>query len=266
MNSLWTTSRGDGRDILLIAGLSDPAESWEAQLDGLSERGWRVTAYDNRGTGRTPLGDEPLTVESMAADAVRVIEQVGAHTPHICAFSGGAAIAQEVAIRHPDLIGGVVLMGTWARPDAHFAAMGAAWRRLAELAPGEREMLEDFFVWIYTAEAHASGMVASVIEETLAFPYPQSGEAFLAQLDAFMAHDAYDRLPQITAPALVLAGSADLVAPPRMGRVVADRIPGAVFEVIEGAAHQPFQEVPELFNDRVDAFFRSVDAAAAVAA
>ena len=53
---LWVERRGDGPDVLLIAGLGDPAEAWQLQLDGLADR-YRVTAFDNRGVGRTPLAD-----------------------------------------------------------------------------------------------------------------------------------------------------------------------------------------------------------------
>jgi pimeloyl-ACP methyl ester carboxylesterase len=60
-------------------------------------------------------------------------------------------------------------------------------------------------------------------------------------------------------PALVLAGGADIITPPPMGRLVADRIPGAVLEVMDGEAHRPFQEVPDRFNRRVEAFWREVE-------
>jgi pimeloyl-ACP methyl ester carboxylesterase len=61
-------------------------------------------------------------------------------------------------------------------------------------------------------------------------------------------------------PALVLAGGLDLITPPRYGRVVADAIPGARFEVLAEEAHQPFQEVPDLFNATVDTFWREIEA------
>ena len=57
----------------------------------------------------------------------------------------------------------------------------------------------------------------------------------------------------------MLTGELDLICPPRHGRVVADGIPGARFEVLAGEAHQPFQESPEAFNRRVDAFWQQVD-------
>ena len=94
----------------------------------------------------------------------------------------------------------------------------------------------------------------------IAFPHPQSAGAFQAQLDPFRTHETLDRLPQINAPTLVLAGELDLAAPPRLGRIVADGIPSARFEVLPGEAHQPFQESPDDFNARVDAFWREVEA------
>jgi pimeloyl-ACP methyl ester carboxylesterase len=74
-----------------------------------------------------------------------------------------------------------------------------------------------------------------------------------------MRHDTLDRLPGIMAPTLVLAGELDMATPVRLGRAVADAIPGARFEIMPQEAHQPFQESPDLFNARVDAFWREVD-------
>ncbi|MGX1128151.1 pimeloyl-ACP methyl ester carboxylesterase [Streptomyces glaucescens] len=256
--TLWTETRGEGPDVLLIAGLSDPAEAWQAQLDGLSDR-YRVIAFDNRGAGRTPLPDGSMSVAMMADDAAELLRVLQVDKAHVAGFSGGSAIAQELALRHPDVLRSLVLMSTWARADAYFTAMTRFWHWLVTEAPDERAMQEAFFLWIYTPRAHADGTVQRIIDEALAFPYPQPAEAFQRQLEAFVRHDTLDRLPGITAPTLVLAGEQDRATPPRLGRIVADAIPGARFEVMVGEAHQPFQESPDAFNARVDAFWREVD-------
>ncbi|MEV8535187.1 alpha/beta fold hydrolase [Streptomyces sp. NPDC051211] len=256
--TIWAESRGQGPDVLLIAGLSDPAEAWQAQLDGLSDR-YRVIAFDNRGSGRTPLPDGPMSVAMMADDAAELLRVLRVDKAHVLGFSGGSAIAQELALRHPEVVSSLVLMSTWARADAYFTTMSRFWHWLATEAPDERAMLEAFYLWIYTPRAHADGTVERFIDETLAFPYPQSAEAFQRQLEPFARHDTLDRLSSITAPTLVLAGDQDMVTPPRLGRVVADAIPDARFEVMAGEAHQPFQESPDVFNARVDAFWREID-------
>ena len=209
---LWVERRGEGPDVLLIAGLGDPAEAWEPQLDGLSQR-YRLTAFDNRGAGRSPSPPEGFSVAAMADDAAALLRTLDVASAHIAGFSGGSATAQELALRHPEVVRSLVLVSTWARPDAYFRRMADSWRWLAEVAPSERAMLESFFLWIYTRRAHQDGTVDQIIEETLAFPHPQPTEAFQRQLTAWMAHDTMDRLREITAPTLVVAGELDIACP-----------------------------------------------------
>ena len=255
---LYVDQRGSGPDVLLIAGLSDPAEAWTFQLDGLADQ-YRLTAFDNRGAGRSPMPPERWSVAGMADDAAEILHALGIDSAHVCGFSGGSCTAQELALRHPELVRSLVLVSTWARSDAFLRAMTSAWTWLPAAAPSERAMLEAFFLWIYTPRAHADGTVQAIVEEALAYPHPQPPEAFLWQLEAFTSHDTFDRLPQISVPTLVVAGGLDIATPPRYGRIVAERIPGARFEVMPEEAHQPFQEVPEQFNAMVDAFWQEVD-------
>jgi pimeloyl-ACP methyl ester carboxylesterase len=260
---MWVERQGTGPDVLLIAGLGDPAEAWQFQLDGLADR-YRLTAYDNRGMGRTPLPAEPFSVATMADDAAALLRALDVPAAHVAGFSGGSAIAQELALRHPGLVRSLVLVSTWARADAFFRAAVKFWRWLPEAAPTERAFLEAFYLWIYTPRAHEDGTVEKILEEVLAFPHQPSAEAIQRSIDAFVAHDTTSQLSRIAVPTLVLAGGLDMITPPRYGRAVADTIPGARFEVLADEAHQPFQEVPDLFNITVDTFWRQVEARGSV--
>jgi pimeloyl-ACP methyl ester carboxylesterase len=255
---LWYEQRGEGPDVLLIAGLTDPAEAWEPQLAGLSDR-YRLTAFDNRGAGRSPAMPDDFTVERTADDAAALLRTLGIERAHIAGFSGGSATAQHLALRHPDLVRSLILQSTWGRADVYFRAATNTWKWLVTAAPDERAMLEAFFLYIYTARAHNDGTVAQIIDEALAFPYPQSAEQFLRQLEVWTSHDELDRLHLIAAPTLVLAGGRDVVTHTELGRAVAERIPGAAFRVLEDEAHQPFQERPEEWNALVREFWSAVD-------
>ena len=255
---LWFEQRGEGPDVLLIAGLTDPAEAWEPQLGGLSDR-YRVTAFDNRGAGRSPMIPEDFTVADTADDVAALARALGITNAHVAGFSGGSLTAQELALRHPELVRSLVLVSTWARWDAYMRAVTDGWLLLLDGAPSERAMIEAFFVWVYTARAHADGTVDQIIEEALAFAHPQPAEGFRRQLQTWLRHDTLDRLDAITAPTLVISGDEDKFSTPRVGRTVADGIPGAQFVVLPGEAHQPFQEVPDEFNALVHAFWSKVD-------
>jgi pimeloyl-ACP methyl ester carboxylesterase len=256
---IYADQVGEGPDVLLIGGLGDTIESWQFQLDGLADS-YRLTAFDNRGAGRTAMPEGPVSVEAMADDAAAVVRALDISSAHVAGFSGGSIISQELALRHPELVRSLVLQSTWPVTDTYMRSWGRFVRRLMETAPNERAFLEDFFLWIYTARAHNDGTVDQLIDEVLAFPHKQAIEDMQAFLDAFVAHDTGDRLPDITAPTLVLAGGRDMTSRPELCRAVAELIPGARFEVMDEEAHQPFQEVPDDWNARVDAFWREVEA------
>ena len=251
---------GHGPDVLLIGGLGDTVESWQFQLDGLADR-YRLTAFDNRGAGRTAMPATPLTVEAMADDAAGVLHALDIASAHVAGFSGGSLIAQELALRHPELVRSLVLQSTWPAPDRYLREWGEFVRWLVDAAPSERAFLEGFFLDIYTPRAHNDGTVDQIIEDALAFPHKQATEDLQRSLDAFLDHDTTDRLPQIYAPTLVLAGGLDTTSRPELCRAVAELIPNARFQLMNEESHQPFQESPDDWNARVDAFWREVRAA-----
>ncbi|WCI08134.1 alpha/beta hydrolase [Arthrobacter sp. OVS8] len=254
---IWTEQVGDGPDVLLIGGLGDTVESWQFQLDGLADR-YRMTAFDNRGAGRTAMPEGQPTVEAMADDAAAVLRGLSVPSAHVAGFSGGSIIAQELALRHPDLVRSLVLQSTWPAMDQYMKTLARAIHWQAELAPDERAFLEFFFLLVYTPRAHNSGMVSQIIDEVLAFPYQQSTADFLKFLDAFVVHETGSRLGQIDAPTLVMAGGVDPMSRPELGEDVARRIPGALFEVMAEESHQPFQEVPDEWNARVHEFWQQI--------
>lgn len=255
---IWTEQVGNGPDVLLIGGAGDTVESWQFQLDRLGDR-YRLTAFDNRGAGRTAMPKDAVSVEVMADDAAAVLRALEIPSTHVAGFSGGSIVSQELALRHPELVRSLVLQSTWPVMDRYLRSWLRFVQWLVEVAPSERAFLEGFYLDIYTARAHNDGTVDQFIEEVLAFPHKQATADLQRYLDAFVDHDTTERLPQIAAPTLVLAGGRDPTSRPEVCRAVAELIPGARFEVLEEEAHQPFQEIPDEWNARVEAFWREVE-------
>jgi 3-oxoadipate enol-lactonase len=115
---IWTEQVGEGPDVLLIGGLGDTVESWQFQLDGLMDR-YRITAFDNRGAGRTAMPEGPVSVGAMADDAAGVLRVLEIPSAHVAGFSGGSIIGQELVLRHPELVRSLVLQSTWPAMDAY---------------------------------------------------------------------------------------------------------------------------------------------------
>jgi pimeloyl-ACP methyl ester carboxylesterase len=255
---LYVEQRGSGPDVLFLNGLGDTIEVWEAQLGPLSER-YRVTAYDTRGVGRTIAPPESISVPTLAADAATVVEEMGLERPHVIGFSGGGMVAQELAITHPELVGSLVLSGTFSESDERQARVLESWVQLAATAKSSEQFMRWFLPMIYTREAHADGRADAWGRELAEFEPAMSDEAFVAHVEAYRDHSTTARLGEIRIPTLVIAGEVDPQVPARDCRELAERIHGAEFVVMEGQSHQPFQEVPEEYNAIVTGFWERVD-------
>ena len=104
---IWTEQVGGGPDVLLIGGGGDTVESWQFQLDGLADR-YRLTAFDNRGAGRTVMPGDSVSAEMMADDAAAVLRALDVSSAHVAGFSGGSIIGHELAGRRPELVRSLV--------------------------------------------------------------------------------------------------------------------------------------------------------------
>src|SRR6185295_3885756 len=91
---------GLGPVVLMLQGCGVVGEGWRPQVTGLSDRFTCVTV-DNRGMGGSTLGDDRLTVERMAADAVAVMDAEAIDRFHIVGHSMGGLMAQQIAIAAP---------------------------------------------------------------------------------------------------------------------------------------------------------------------
>src|SRR5262249_17886457 len=100
------------------------------------------------------------------------------------------------------------------------------------------------------------------IEEDVAYrmKIPTKPSGYLAQLQAAMGHDAWDDLPSIAVPTLVVHGDADLLVPTPNGALLAERIPGARLVLIPGAGHMLQADGGDALRDAVLAFLAQVRA------
>jgi pimeloyl-ACP methyl ester carboxylesterase len=252
---LNTRSVGTGDPLLLIMGTSGSHGLWAAVEPALARR-HRVIAFDNRGIGASTRGEGPITMRGLAEDVAALLDALEIERAHVAGWSLGSAVAQELAIAHPDRVGALVLYGTWAQVNgfqrAMLAALATPWRiRDMEAAFGALGLA-------FSPEALDSPDFAAQLEAMLPL-FPQTEEQIqttVEQWDADLAHDTLDRLGRIAAPTLVIAGEQDLLTPPERCEQVAGAIPGARYELLTGpgSSHALALERPEEFCALVEAF------------
>lgn len=255
---LWVDQDGAGDDVLFVSGLADEGACWVDQVAGLRDR-YRITTFDNRGVGRSTTPDGPFLIADFAADTAALMETLGLEHAHVVGSSMGGAIAQELALAHPERVRSIVLNGTWCRGDRFLHEIFRSWMWSAQKADSIRDFLVAVNLWCFAPRIWNEGTMDEWLTAAEASPYQQSVDAFCRSAEALIGHDSAERVGEIAAPTLVTVGELDLVLPARFSKELAERIPNARLIVVPEAGHQPFQEFPEDYNRLLVEFWQSVD-------
>jgi pimeloyl-ACP methyl ester carboxylesterase len=246
---------GSGEPLLLIMGTSGAIALWGEVIARLSQT-HQVIAMDNRGLGGSDRGVGPISAASMAEDASALLEALGIPRAHVLGWSLGSAVAQELALTHPEQVASAVMFGTWGRCDGFQRSVLSAFRLPYVLRDMDSALAVSGLAFSPQLLDHPD--FASMLEPMLpAFPQNEAQmQVTVEQWDADLAHDTLDRLPGITAPTLVVVGEQDLLTPPWQAKKVADAIPGARFELVTGpgSSHGMHIERPDEFTKLVAAF------------
>ncbi|TPW16281.1 MAG: putative hydrolase [Acidimicrobiaceae bacterium] len=232
--------------VLMIQGLGADKHGWDMQRFLLAAF-YRVIAIDNRGAGRSDKPFGHYSLEQMADDAVAVLDDIGVDAAHVVGASMGGAIAQIVALKHPDRVRSLTLVCTACRNHPWRRELLAAWATKAT-EQGMATMTRDAARWVIGPRSFRRLLPAFGWLGPLALGRPS--HAFVAQVRAILATDESlaDRLGDIAVPALVVVGNQDILTPRGDSEELADRLPNAELVVISGAAHGLMVEHATTFN------------------
>jgi len=218
---------GEGEPLVLLHGGLATAESWAMQIPALAER-YRVYVPERRGHGRTPDVAGPMTYEMMAADTAAFLDAAGTGTAHLVGWSDGAVVGMLVALRRPEQVRKLVVIGQYFNFDGQvpqFRAMIDYWG--SELPEELHE--------VYDRVSPDGPEHFPVVLEKLMRMWREEPEIALPELDG------------VGAPALVMQGDDDIVKVEHSA-VLAATLPDAQLAVIPGSSHLAPLEKPELVN------------------
>jgi pimeloyl-ACP methyl ester carboxylesterase len=253
---LYYEVHGRGEPLVLIMGLGANTRGWDMQIPVFS-REFQVVAFDNRGSGRSDKPDSRYSIRLFADDTAGLMDALGIASAHVYGQSMGGLIAQELALDYPDRVRTLVLgsttcggrEGAAALPE-HIALMAT----LPSLSP--QEAAERGLPLMYSDQFIASKrqeLIDRSLAEAELRPPP---DAFGRQAQAAVRHKAYDRLPKIRCPTLIISGSDDKIVPAENSRILAGHIPGAELVVLPKAGHGYLVECADESNAIVLDFLR----------
>jgi pimeloyl-ACP methyl ester carboxylesterase len=245
--NLAYSESGSGEPLVLIMGLGADRSAWDLHLAAF-ETEYRCFAVDNRGAGESsaPLG--PNSTEQMADDYAGLIRGLELGPVRVIGVSMGGAIAQQLAIRHPELVAKLVIVSSWARSNAYTAEVFSN-LRIARVALGHEDFVRMLQLLIWTPDWFDS-MADELLTSRTGVP-TVSQTAFVAQLDACTEHDTVEQLAGISVPTLITVGSRDIFTPVELSIQLANLIPGSDLRIFDGAGHAHHWERLDEFNGEV---------------
>lgn len=247
---------GSGEPLLMITGTVD-ITAWAAQIPDFSKR-YKVIAFDNRGIGRTGAPEGPYSIGQMTEDTAGLMDAVGLEKARVLGFSMGGWIAIELALKYPERVKGLVLAGT-SRCCSPLVAERT--RVMVDLlgALSPELFFRNFALWFFgdaffSKKENVEGFVKGALDS----PYPMQPHAVRELGRAITGYKGSERLGEIKAPTLVVAGEDDIAQPPRLSRELASSIPGSRLATIERCGHMFILEDPQAFNKSVLEFLDSL--------
>ncbi len=258
----WLEIHNEGAScpLLFLHGYPLDSTLWSDQIEYFKKT-HTVIAIDCRGFGKSSdsafhdiASSSEYTMASLADDCIEALDNCGVNgSVVVCGLSMGGYVAFEIWRRHRSRVSAMILCDTRAVADT---PEGASQR----LAIAER-----------VAQEGTEAIVTPMLPKLLAARTRSGSPQVVAQLETMMLRvppttianaqramanrfDFSNSLNQIAIPVLLVVGEFDVISSPDEMRSIADRIPNAVFEIVENAGHLPPIENPKRFNQALEEF------------
>lgn len=206
----------------------------------------RLIRYDQRGTGLSQTDVGELSLQAYADDLLAVADAAGLDRFPIFATSQGVPIAVHVAVSHPERVSRLVLCGGFAqgrlvRDENYSRDEAEVLMTLVRMGWGKPESaFMSAFISMFCPDASRAER-ASLVESQVASATPEMAARVRMTIDRF---DVVDILPMVRAPTLVIHASGDALHPVSQGRLLASKIPGAEFRLVESNNHIFLKSTP----------------------
>lgn len=237
---------GEGRPLVLVAGLGGVGSYWNAQLEEFSKH-YRVIIHDHRGTGRSSRSKITYSIEQMAADTIGLMDALGIEQADFVGHSTGAAIAQVLATTHPERLGRIVMASAWTKADGFFRRCFEVRRELLRKS-GPEAYVKATPIFLHPSWWIRDNIASIEKGESGVYGSNPDVEIMDSRIDALLNFDWTGRLGDIDKEVLVLGVRDDHLTPAYFSHELAARIPNAKLVIMEDGAHAASQTVPDVFN------------------
>jgi pimeloyl-ACP methyl ester carboxylesterase len=241
--------QGEGEPLLLIPYLSADHACYAFQLPAYTEH-FSCISVDLPGSGESDKPAGPYSTETYADQLAAFLAEIGVERAHVAGVSLGGAVGMHLAARHPNRVKTLSLHSSWPVTDEYLRTVLRLWRALAGAAATVADaVIEGVFPFCFTPEMYVERPdYAQALADFVRGRPAQPLDAFMAQTDAVLAHDASSALGKILAPTLVTFGAHDLVTSTRFAEPLTNGIANSELVVFDHLSHAGLHEDPDAFN------------------
>ncbi len=239
---------GEGPTVVFAHGIYCSVLEWSVVWDQLLERGFRVIAFDQRGHGRSTIGSDGISTESMAGDYLAVLENYDVRNGILLAHSMGGFLAIAAILDVPGVaerLNGLILMSTFAGDVLRGAPQNKAQIPMIKSGAMVKIAANDTTGMLFARSLCGDNPSPAMCEAFLDMFRNTDHQPLVPVLEAFSKEDRGDRLGEISIPTIVLCGEKDTTTPPRQSQRLADGIPDAQLRWVPGAGHMLNWEAPD---------------------
>ena len=255
LNGLAVEVTGEGDALLCIHGLGGSSNTWTPLMPAFEA--FKVIRFDLPGSGRSELGRSPLSIDLYVQTIEQLLETLGVDNVHLVAHSMGTIVAAHFAARHPQRIRSMALFGPLlAPPDAGRPGIHARADLAREGGVPAMQEIADAIVKGATGQQTKDQQpaVLALVRECI---MRQSAEGYSQSCTA-LANAQPAPIERITAPALLVTGDQDGVAPVAAVQAFAGQLKDARCVILDACGHWTPFERPQACQAELSKFYQSI--------
>jgi pimeloyl-ACP methyl ester carboxylesterase len=255
--TLGYEEQGSGMPVLLIHGYPLNRRMWQPQITGLSGDA-RVLAVDLRGCGESQATAGPYSMDLLADDCAGLLDAVGVTEQIVlCGLSMGGYVAMAFRRKYAERLAGLILVATRAGADTPEGKAGREQAAALAQREGPTEIAKSMLPKLLAPKSYETQ--PKLVEYVKEIIQTCSIEGLVGDLLGMKDRpDSMPSLMTIQGPTLIVHGADDQIIPVKEAEAMRDAIPNALLQIIPESGHLVNLEQPDLFNQTVSSYLKSI--------